>query len=133
MTLLDQPINQEQLNEIVSSFTYEESDYLSFNMKSETEYKLVIDKSVALRENVDTSLVDVSNLSKIKFKLVAKENVIDMADGSVIHEAGKEIGTYNLSKEEIDKKLENSNFSSKDRADNLSVSSLYEIYCLLFK
>lgn len=40
---------------------------------------------------------------------------------------------YNLSKEEIDKKLENSNFSSKDRADNLSVSSLYEIYCLLFK
>ncbi len=61
--------------------------------------KLVIDKSVALRENVDTSLVDVSDLSKIKFKLVAKENVIDMADGSVIHEAGKEIGTYNLSKE----------------------------------
>ena len=61
--------------------------------------KLVIDKSVALRENIDTSLVDVSDLSKIKFKLVAAENIIDMADGSIIYPKDKEIGTYSLSKE----------------------------------
>ena len=58
-----------------------------------------LNKSVAIREDVDTSLVDISDLSKIKFKLLAKENVIDMADGSIIYEAGKEIGTYNLSKD----------------------------------
>ena len=61
--------------------------------------KLVIDKSVALRENIDTSLVDVSDLSKIKFKLVATENILDMADGSIIYPKDKEIGTYSLSKE----------------------------------
>ncbi len=61
--------------------------------------KLIIDKSVALRENVDTSIVDVSDLSKIQFKLVAKENIIDMADGSIIYKKGQEINTYNLSKD----------------------------------
>lgn len=61
--------------------------------------ELVIDKSVALRENIDTSLVDVSDLSKIKFKLVATENVLDMADGSIIYPKDKEVGTYSLSKE----------------------------------
>jgi len=61
--------------------------------------ELVIDKSVALRENIDTSLVDVSDLSKIKFKLVATENVLDMADGSIIYPKDKEVGTYSISKE----------------------------------
>ena len=60
---------------------------------------LKIDKSVAIREDVDTSLVDISDLSGIKFKLTAKEDIIDYADGSVIYEKGKEIGQYNLSKE----------------------------------
>lgn len=60
---------------------------------------LKIDKSVAIREDVDTSLVDISDLSKIKFKLTAKEDIIDYADGSVIYEKGKEIGQYNLSKD----------------------------------
>ena len=59
---------------------------------------LVIDKSVALREDVDTSLVDVSDLSGIKFKLTAKEDIIDMADGSKIYNKGQEVGTYNLDK-----------------------------------
>ena len=60
---------------------------------------LTVDKSVALRENVDTSIVDVSDLSGIQFKLTAKENIIDKADGSTIYEKGKEVGTYNLTKE----------------------------------
>ena len=59
--------------------------------------KLVINKEIALKEDVDTSLVDVSDLSKIQFKLVAKEDIIDMADGSVIYLKGEEVGTYNLS------------------------------------
>ncbi len=60
---------------------------------------LTVDKSVALREDVDISIVDVSDLSGIQFKLTAKENIIDKADGSTIYEKGKEVGTYNLTKE----------------------------------
>lgn len=60
---------------------------------------LIIDKSIALREDADTSLVDTTDLSKIQFKLIAKEDMIDKADNSVIYSAGEEIGIYNLSKE----------------------------------
>lgn len=60
---------------------------------------LKIDKSVAIRQDVDTSLVDISDLSKIKFKLTAKEKIIDYADGSTIYEKGQEVGQYNLTKE----------------------------------
>jgi uncharacterized surface anchored protein len=60
---------------------------------------LIVDKSVAIREDVDTSLVDISDLSGIEFKLTAKENIIDYADGAIIYEKGQEIGTYNLDKE----------------------------------
>lgn len=60
---------------------------------------LIIDKSIALREDADTSLVDTTELSKIQFKLTAKEDMIDKADNSVIYSAGEEIGIYNLSKE----------------------------------
>jgi hypothetical protein len=58
-----------------------------------------LDKSVAIRQDVDTSFVDISDLSKIKFKLTAKEKIIDYADGSTIYEKGQEVGTYNLTKE----------------------------------
>lgn len=60
---------------------------------------LKLDKSVAIRQNIDTSLVDISDLSKIKFKLTAKEKIIDYADGSTIYEKGQEVGQYNLTKE----------------------------------
>ena len=59
---------------------------------------LIIDKSIALREDADTSLIDTSDLSGIQFKLTAKEDVIDMADGSIIYHKGQEVGTYNLDK-----------------------------------
>ena len=45
------------------------------------------------------SLVEISDLSKIKFKLTAKEKIIDYADGSTIYEKGQEVGQYNLTKE----------------------------------
>lgn len=60
---------------------------------------LKIDKLVAIREDVDTSLVDISDLSGIKFKLSAKEDIINYADGSIIYEKGKEVGQYSLTKE----------------------------------
>lgn len=58
-----------------------------------------LDKTIALREDADTSLIDTSDLSGIEFKLSAKENVIDMADGSVIYKKGQEIKKYNLTKD----------------------------------
>ena len=67
---------------------------------------IIVDKSVALKENVDTSIINIEDLSKIKFKLTAKENIIDMADGSIIYNQRQEIGTYNLDKNG-DLKIEN--------------------------
>ena len=58
-----------------------------------------LDKTIAIREDVDTSLVNISDLSGIEFKLTAKEDIIDKADGSVIYKQGQEIKTYNLSKD----------------------------------
>ena len=58
-----------------------------------------LDKTIAIREDVDTSLVDISDLSGIEFKLTAKEDIIDKADGSLIYKKGQEIKTYNLSKD----------------------------------
>ena len=60
---------------------------------------LDLTKSIALRKDVDKTLVDTSNLSEIKFTLYAKENVIDMADGRIIYKKGQEIKKYNLTKE----------------------------------
>lgn len=60
---------------------------------------IIVDKSVAIREDVDTSLVNISDMSGIKFKLTAKEDITSPIDGSVIYKAGQEVGTYNLSKE----------------------------------
>ena len=60
---------------------------------------LKVNKTVALREDVDTSLIDISDLSGIEFKLTAKEDIIDMSDGSKFYSKGQEVGTYNLTKE----------------------------------
>ena len=59
---------------------------------------LIIDKSIALRKDVDKSIIDVSDLSGIEFKLTAKEDIIDYADGSKIYSKGQEVKTYNLEK-----------------------------------
>lgn len=67
---------------------------------------LIIDKTIITREAVDKSLINISDLSGIQFKLTVKEDVIDSADGSVIYEKGQEIGIYNLDKNG-DLKVEN--------------------------
>ncbi|MBR3325266.1 MAG: hypothetical protein IKG14_04390 [Clostridia bacterium] len=61
--------------------------------------RILLDKEIAIRENVDTSLIDTSDLSGIEFKLIAKEDIIDMADGSKIYTKGQEINKYNLTKD----------------------------------
>ena len=48
---------------------------------------------------MDLSLVDISDLSKIEFKITAKEDILDKADNSVIYKKGDVVGNYNLSKE----------------------------------
>ena len=59
---------------------------------------LIINKTIALRKDADTSLVDTSDLSGIQFKLTAKEDIIDYADGSKIYSKSQEIKKYNLDK-----------------------------------
>ena len=44
------------------------------------------------KEDVDLSLVDISDLSKIEFKITAKEDILDKADNSVIYKKGDEVG-----------------------------------------
>ena len=60
---------------------------------------LEIEKLINLRNNVDKSFVDTTDLSKIKFKLSAKEDIISAIDGSVLINKGTEIGSYNLSQD----------------------------------
>ena len=57
---------------------------------------LKLNKKVNLKEDIDTTMIKDIDFTKISFELVAKENVIDYADGSVIYEKGKVIGKYNL-------------------------------------
>ena len=57
---------------------------------------LKLNKKVNLREDIDTTMIKDIDFTKISFELVAKEDVIDYADGSVIYEKGKVIGKYNL-------------------------------------
>ena len=52
---------------------------------------LNLTKSIALRKDVDKTLIDTSNLSEIEFTLYAKENVIDMADGRIIYKKVKKL------------------------------------------
>ena len=73
--------------------------YITVQVKNEQPTgTLILEKSVAIRENVDTSLVDISDLSGIEFKLTAKENIIDYADGTVIYEKGEEVRKFNIDK-----------------------------------
>ena len=59
---------------------------------------IIVDKTVVLRKDVDKSLIDISDFCGIEFKLIAKEDIIDFADGSIIYPKGEKIGSYNLDK-----------------------------------
>ena len=57
---------------------------------------LIVDKSIAIKENVDTSLIDISDLSGIEFKLTAKEDIKSPIDDSIIYEKGQEVKRFNV-------------------------------------
>lgn len=59
---------------------------------------IMLDKTISVRKNVDKSLINKNELSGIEFTLYAKENIIDVADGSTIYEKDKTIGTYTTDK-----------------------------------
>ena len=75
--------------------------YITVTVKNEQPTgTLIVDKSVAVREDEDTSLIeDISDLSGIEFKLTAKNDILDMADGSVIYKKGQEVKRFNLDKD----------------------------------
>lgn len=97
-------LDEELIFEInMSNRTIEYDDdydaYITVEARNEQpSCSLIVDKSVAIREDVDTSIINISDLSGIKFRLTAKENIIDYSDGSIIYEEGQEIGIYNLDK-----------------------------------
>ncbi len=91
-----------ELNRANDSVEYDKDTdaYITVQVRNEQPAgTLVIDKSVAIRENVDKSLVDISDLSGIEFKLIAKEKIIDYADGTTIYEKGQEVKRFNLDKD----------------------------------
>ena len=57
---------------------------------------LKLNKKVALREDMDKTMIKDIDFTKISFELVADEKIIDYADGSTIYEKGKVVGKYNL-------------------------------------
>lgn len=60
---------------------------------------LRLNKKITLRDDINYSLIKDIDYTKISFELIAKENIIDYADGSVIYEKGQSIGVYNLNKD----------------------------------
>ena len=57
---------------------------------------LKLNKKVALREDMDKTMIKDIDFTKISFELVTDEKIIDYADGSTIYEKGKVVGKYNL-------------------------------------
>lgn len=55
-----------------------------------------INKSIVAWDRVDKNFVDTSDLSGIQFELIAKTEVQDDIDGSVIYKEGETVGTYSL-------------------------------------
>lgn len=74
--------------------------YISVKVQNEQPTgTLEIKKSVVLNDNVDTSLINDLDLSKIEFELKAKEDIIDYADGEIIYNSGDVVKTINLEKD----------------------------------
>ena len=58
--------------------------------------RIEVSKTVQLREDADVSLIKDIDYTKISFKLVTAEDIIDYADGSIIYPKDTEVGRYNL-------------------------------------
>ena len=91
-----------EINNRNNTLEYDEDfdAYITVTVKNKQAVANVnIIKTIDIMKDADLSIVDTSDLSGIKFKLTAKENILDMSDGSIIYEKGKEIDTYNLGKD----------------------------------
>lgn len=58
--------------------------------------KLIVNKTITYRANMDKKLVSVKDYSGITFKLSAKEDIVDQADGKVVYKKGQEVKQFNL-------------------------------------
>lgn len=95
-------ISEESIPFTVSSiYDYDTDDdgdtYVTVTVENEQpKGQIVINKSFALRDDVDVSLIDDIDYTQVSFELTVAEDIIDMADGSVVYEAGTSLGTYSL-------------------------------------
>lgn len=117
-------------NEKSSDYGYF-SAYVSLNATAKI-MRQVNRKMFTPMPNVDSAIVrfDLKNEKVDKDFVLFLQNVFKMKRKTIANNISN---SYDIKKDEIDKKLEGSKFSSKDRADSLSVSSLFEIYSLIFK
>ncbi len=97
---LENPITFEvSLSNKTLEFDNDLDPYISVVIKNEQPTgNLLVNKKVELRKDADKSLINTLDLSKIKFKLSAKEDITDKANGEIIYNKDAEIGTYNLDK-----------------------------------
>lgn len=73
--------------------------WITVTMKNEkVEGRLEVKKSIDLKQNVNTSLIKDIDYTKIAFELVAKENIIDYIDGTILYKKGTRIGKYPFDK-----------------------------------
>ncbi|MFQ9766265.1 MAG: SpaA isopeptide-forming pilin-related protein [Thomasclavelia ramosa] len=68
-----------------------------FEIFKDISYGVLIPEPRSTVYENGTDLVERNDLSKIKFRLTAKEAVIDPADGEIIYAKGATVGEYNLS------------------------------------
>ena len=61
--------------------------------------EIVINKSFVLRDNIDKSLIEDIDYTKVGFELKAANDIIDMADGSTVYTAGQTLGIYYLNED----------------------------------
>lgn len=61
--------------------------------------KIEINKSFAIRENMDKTLIEDIDYTKVGFELRTAKEIIDMADGSKVYDANEVIGTYYLNED----------------------------------
>ncbi len=128
-------VQKEVANRLVANEKSSDYGYFSAFVSMNATAKItrqVSRKMFTPMPNVDSSIVRF-DLKQNKFDknfVLFLQNVFKMKRKTIANNISS---AYGLSKEEIDQKLENSSFSSKDRADSLSPMSLFELYCLIFK
>lgn len=107
------------------------SAYVSLNATAKIT-RQVNRKMFTPMPNVDSAIVrfDLKEKNIDKNFVQFLQNVFKMRRKTIANNISS---SYGIKKDEIDKKLEGSMFSSTDRADGMSVSSLFEIYSLIFK